>query len=147
MLNSVGTAIWNAADGATPLSRIVEERVCPEFDVSDEQALADAAEFVDELVKHGILLISDAPGCPQGGPMSLLSEMNDKATARGVPLSAHLDITWRCNERCVHCYLDHDGKGEMTIGEIKDVIGQLADCGTFFLSHQRRRAAAAAGLL
>ncbi len=66
--------------------------------------------------------------------MSLLSEMNDKATARGVPLSAHLDITWRCNERCVHCYLDHDGKGEMTIGEIKDVIGQLADCGTFFLA-------------
>ena len=42
MLNSVGTAIWNAADGATPLSRIVQERVCPEFDVSDEQALADA---------------------------------------------------------------------------------------------------------
>jgi radical SAM protein with 4Fe4S-binding SPASM domain len=60
--------------------------------------------------------------------------MNDKATARGLPLSAHLDITWRCNERCVHCYLDHDGKGEMTTGEIKDLIGQLADCGTFFLA-------------
>lgn len=66
--------------------------------------------------------------------MSLLDEMNQKATARGIPLSAHLDITWRCNERCVHCYLDHDGKGEMTTGEIKDVIRQLADCGTFFLS-------------
>ena len=66
--------------------------------------------------------------------MSLLGEMNDKATARGVPLSAHVDLTWRCNERCVHCYLDHDGKGEMTTGEIKDVIGQLAECGTFFLA-------------
>jgi len=66
--------------------------------------------------------------------MSLLEEMNEKATARGVPLSAHMDITWRCNERCVHCYLDHDGKGEMTTDEIKDVICQLADVGTFFLS-------------
>jgi AdoMet-dependent heme synthase len=66
--------------------------------------------------------------------MSLLDEMNEKATARGVPLSAHLDITWRCNERCVHCYLDHNGKGEMTTGEIKDVVRQLADLGTFFLS-------------
>ena len=66
--------------------------------------------------------------------MSLLDEMNEKATRRGVPLSAHLDITWRCNERCVHCYLDHDGKGEMTTEEIKDVIHQLAGCGTFFLS-------------
>jgi hypothetical protein len=68
MLNSVGTAIWNAADGATPLSRIVQERVCPEFDVSDEQALADATEFVDELVKHGILLISDTPVPPKEAP-------------------------------------------------------------------------------
>jgi AdoMet-dependent heme synthase len=66
--------------------------------------------------------------------MSLLEEMNQKATSRGVPLSAHLDITWRCNERCEHCYLDHDGKGEMTTDEIKEVIRQLADAGTFFLS-------------
>jgi MoaA/NifB/PqqE/SkfB family radical SAM enzyme len=66
--------------------------------------------------------------------MSLLEEMNQKATAQGIPLSAHLDITWRCNERCVHCYLDHDGKDEMSTAEIKDVIRQLAECGTFFLS-------------
>jgi AdoMet-dependent heme synthase len=66
--------------------------------------------------------------------MSLLDEMNAKATARGIPLSAHLDVTWRCNERCVHCYLDHDGEGEMSTEEIKDVIRQLADVGTFFLS-------------
>jgi radical SAM protein with 4Fe4S-binding SPASM domain len=66
--------------------------------------------------------------------MSLLAEMTQKATEQGIPLSAHLDITWRCNERCVHCYLDHDGEGEMTTAEIKDVISQLADTGTFFLS-------------
>jgi MoaA/NifB/PqqE/SkfB family radical SAM enzyme len=66
--------------------------------------------------------------------MTLIEEMNRKATQLGVPLSAHLDITWRCNERCVHCYLDHDGKGEMTTAEIKDVIRQLSESGTFFLS-------------
>lgn len=66
--------------------------------------------------------------------MSLLTEMTQKATARNVPLSAHLDITWRCNERCVHCYLDHEGAGEMSTAEIKDVIRQLSECGTFFLS-------------
>jgi Coenzyme PQQ synthesis protein D (PqqD) len=65
MLNSVGSAIWNSADGATPLSRIVHEKVCSEFDVTDEQALADAQEFIDELVKYGILSISDAPVPPQ----------------------------------------------------------------------------------
>jgi AdoMet-dependent heme synthase len=66
--------------------------------------------------------------------MSLMEELNQKATALGIPLSAHLDITWRCNERCVHCYLDHDAPGEMTTEEIKDVIRQLAENGTFFLN-------------
>ena len=66
--------------------------------------------------------------------MGLLEEFNQKATRLGVALSAQLDITWRCNERCVHCYLDHDGKGEMSTAEIKDVLRQLAENGTFFLS-------------
>jgi organic radical activating enzyme len=65
--------------------------------------------------------------------MSLLVEMNDKAMAMGIPLSVHLDVTYRCNERCVHCYLDHDDKGEMTTAEIKSVLDQLAEAGVFFL--------------
>jgi AdoMet-dependent heme synthase len=66
--------------------------------------------------------------------MSLMGELNQKAQSMGVPLSAHLDITWRCNERCVHCYLDHDAEGEMSTNEIKSVLRQLAESGTFFLS-------------
>ena len=68
MLNSVGTAIWNAADGTTPLSEIVAERVCCEYDVSNEQALADARIFVDELAQHGILLLTDAPAAAREAP-------------------------------------------------------------------------------
>ena len=66
--------------------------------------------------------------------MDLLVEMNRKALELGVPISVHLDITYRCNERCVHCYLDHDDHGEMTTTEIKDILGQFADAGVFFLT-------------
>ena len=66
--------------------------------------------------------------------MSLLAEMNQKALGLGIPISVHLDITYRCNERCVHCYLDHDDHGEMTTAEIKDVLNQLSDAGVFFLT-------------
>jgi radical SAM protein with 4Fe4S-binding SPASM domain len=66
--------------------------------------------------------------------MSLLAEMNQKALDLGLPISVHLDITYRCNERCVHCYLDHDDHGEMTTAEIIDVLEQLADAGVFFLT-------------
>ncbi len=64
----------------------------------------------------------------------LMEEMNAKAIALGIPLGVHLDLTWRCNERCVHCYLDHDDKGEMTFDEIDALLPQLADAGVFFLT-------------
>jgi len=59
--------------------------------------------------------------------MSLLNEMSQKAFDMGVPISVHLDVTYRCNERCVHCYLDHEDHGEMTTAEIKGVLDQLAE--------------------
>ena len=65
---------------------------------------------------------------------TLMAEMSAKALRLGIPLGVHLDLTYRCNERCVHCYLDHDDHGEMTTAEIKDLLHQLADAGVFFLS-------------
>ncbi|MEY2414477.1 MAG: hypothetical protein QOD84_3083 [Acidobacteriaceae bacterium] len=60
-LNEVATAIWQAADGNTPLSEIVADKICQEFDVEREQAQRGADRFVDELSQHGILLVSDQP--------------------------------------------------------------------------------------
>jgi len=60
-LNSVAACIWQAADGCTPLSEILERSVCAEFDVDLQTAYRDAVEFVDALAQHGILRVSDAP--------------------------------------------------------------------------------------
>jgi len=65
--------------------------------------------------------------------MSLMQEIGNRALKLGVPLSVQLDLTYRCNERCVHCYLDHDDHGEMTTAEILGVLDQLAAAGVFFL--------------
>lgn len=64
----------------------------------------------------------------------LLEEMTEKALKRNIPLSVHLDLTYRCNERCVHCYLDHDDHGEMTTAEIKHLLKEMADAGVFILT-------------
>jgi hypothetical protein len=60
-LNETASAIWQAADGSTPLGEIVERVVCTEFDIAPAEALQDAQDFVQELAGHGILLISDQP--------------------------------------------------------------------------------------
>jgi len=64
---------------------------------------------------------------------ALMEEMSRRALERGVPLSVQLDVTYRCNERCVHCYLDHDDHGELTTAEIRDLLEQLAEAGVIFL--------------
>ncbi|MGB6716541.1 MAG: radical SAM protein [Candidatus Acidiferrales bacterium] len=52
-----------------------------------------------------------------------------------VPLGVHFDITYRCNERCVHCYLDHEDYGELETPEVKNILTQLAAAGTLMLTY------------
>ena len=67
-LNPVATCIWQAADGRTPLSQIVESRVCEEFEVDPEAAYRDALGFVEELAQHGILRLSNEPEAEAPSP-------------------------------------------------------------------------------
>src|ERR1017187_10032497 len=66
--------------------------------------------------------------------IAMIREMSNTAQRLGIPLSVQLDLTYRCNERCVHCYLDHSDHGEMNTAEIKDLLDQMADAGVFFLT-------------
>jgi hypothetical protein len=63
-LNNVGTAIWQAADGQTPLDQIVQNRVCTRFEVDLAAAYKDAESFVQELAEHELLILSDRPFRP-----------------------------------------------------------------------------------
>ncbi len=60
-LNKTATLLWEFADGKTPLSKIVTEQICTEFDVPDSQALLDAESLVRELASHEILQVSEQP--------------------------------------------------------------------------------------
>jgi hypothetical protein len=63
-LNEVASLIWKSADGATPLWEIVKGKVCAEFDVDPEVALADAERLVSELADRGLLLLTNGPAKP-----------------------------------------------------------------------------------
>jgi radical SAM protein with 4Fe4S-binding SPASM domain len=65
---------------------------------------------------------------------ALMQEVGDRALRLGVPLSVQLDLTYRCNEQCVHCYLDHDDHGEMSTVEIKHLLEEMAEAGVFILT-------------
>jgi AdoMet-dependent heme synthase len=72
--------------------------------------------------------------------MDPLLQVSQRAEELLIPLSVHLDLTYRCHQRCVHCYLPagwRRGQGpgpELDTRQIKGILDQLAEMGTFFLS-------------
>jgi len=57
-LNAVGTLIWEAANGRTPV-RAITARITEEFDVEPERAERDLAAFVEKLYERGLLTVSE----------------------------------------------------------------------------------------
>ncbi len=68
------------------------------------------------------------------GPTPVMDRLISRTVQKHRPLSVHFDLTYRCNERCVHCYLDHDDHGELTTTECFAVLEELAKAGTLFLT-------------
>ncbi len=50
------------------------------------------------------------------------------------PLSGSIELTFKCNLRCVHCYIpDYSGAGEMSTAEICRILDEIADEGCLWL--------------
>lgn len=66
---------------------------------------------------------------------AILSYLKESKTRKlGIPPVTHLEITDKCNFRCVHCQVDRSiSQKEMTYSEIRSVLDQLADLGSLFL--------------
>lgn len=64
----------------------------------------------------------------------LLERIQDRALQLGVLLNLHIDLTYRCNERCVHCYLDHNSRDELSVLDLKRVFAEARGLGTLFLT-------------
>ena len=72
--------------------------------------------------------------CPDS--VSNLARFNQRALEQHVPLAGCLDLTHRCNLRCIHCYIA-DGapaaSGEMTTDRVLSIMDEIAEAGCLFL--------------
>jgi MoaA/NifB/PqqE/SkfB family radical SAM enzyme len=72
--------------------------------------------------------------------MRALDRFFARARELQYPLTVHFDLTYRCHQRCIHCYLPEAwrrgaGPGpELDTQQIKGILDQLAAAGTFFLT-------------
>ena len=69
-------------------------------------------------------------------PRSLLDALEQLYWRRHYVYKMHLELTYRCNFRCVQCYnATHKGaESELTVAEWQRILGELADLGCYFLT-------------
>lgn len=53
---------------------------------------------------------------------------------KNIPLRATLELTYRCNLSCRHCYLPEERPGELSREEIESILDQLVQMGAMFLT-------------
>ncbi len=82
-------------------------------------------------------------GCAQNAGLGagLLALISAKAEGNRTPLNVHLELTYRCNEQCVHCYcVVEEGRErearrrELTLDEHRRLLDDLADMGALYLT-------------
>jgi radical SAM protein with 4Fe4S-binding SPASM domain len=57
-----------------------------------------------------------------------------KLQEKHIIYSGSMELTWRCNFKCIHCYQYPPSRAELKTEEVKDIIAQLADMGCLYLS-------------
>jgi AdoMet-dependent heme synthase len=65
---------------------------------------------------------------------ALTDRLFARTVARGIPLSVQVDVTMRCNERCVHCYRVVESRPELSTDELRRLLDELADAGTLYVT-------------
>lgn len=74
----------------------------------------------------------DCPHIPELGYGEFSKRLHEKVVGQRVPVVGSLELTFRCNLRCAHCYVVHGhtgipGQQELTTDEFRNIFDQLAD--------------------
>lgn len=117
----------------------------------------EVVEFAGELAQAGLVAITHSPDadsqqCEPSQPeqseaeiaVDLEREMMAWTAQNGFVYAAHWEVTYRCNELCVHCYnpgaahtpeeIPHRARDELTTSEAKQLLHELVDLGVFRLT-------------
>lgn len=99
-----------------------------EYDLEDDPAFqTEVEEFVQQLEEKGILKNER----PKVVEPDLPSYARKLAVQNHQLFSVTLELTYRCNERCVHCYVDDpiDSRQELSLAEYQSLFDELLELG------------------
>ena len=141
ILNSVASRIWELVDGIRTNENIIK-KIYQEFDVGVLKAKKDYMIFLSDMKKNNLISspdkIMDARkiSTESLGKTSenIFGKLRELVAKNKIPLMGHLDLTYKCNLNCKHCYLSPEKKEELSTSEVKNILDQIAKAGTLYLT-------------
>lgn len=93
----------------------------------------DIQEFVGELLSEKILYAGENPYAEDSWSNKIPMEVAAVFAQEHKLFSVSLELTYRCVEKCIHCYIDDAPKfcaeNELTLDEYKNILRQLRELG------------------
>lgn len=135
--NSAAADVWTGLQSGKSNAAIATE-LAPQWDIPINEAIASVGELVAELLSDGFLIGNcsttdlTATDDDQAGEQTLLA-IEMMAIQSLIPYSVTFETTYNCNEFCIHCYMDR-GKKSLCFGKIIEILDQLIEAGTLFIS-------------
>lgn len=105
---------------------------------------AEELEFIEDLISAGIVFRDDEiietmdMDFPQNGGInsSIWNELTEFASQNIIPVSAILELTYRCPVNCVHCYIDRSSvtsENELSFEKYAEFIDDFRSLGGLYL--------------
>ena len=113
----------------TDLARILANKYAIK---SNAKVKSDVTQFVASLVESGVVVREGGRCVKSEGIESRIRSLSANSKRLW---AVTLELTCRCNEKCIHCYLDNpkemEKREELQVGDWKRVIDQCYELGCF----------------
>ena len=109
------------------------KKISAEYDADETELRNDMSEFVDELLAEKILYDGANSYVEEPWSNKIPNEVANVFAKEHKLFSISFELTYRCVERCIHCYIDDAPKfcaaDELTLNEYKNILQQARELG------------------
>ncbi len=148
IIGGIGADIFTALQQRGTLASLLDH-ITRHYEVDREEFMADLMGFLEEALNAGVLhrgnnkSTSKTNGFPRPKEEveeDVLNVMYEKAASKARPLKIFLELTHKCNHRCLHCYLGGEttkaNKGyveQMSTERVLHLLEEMAESGVLEL--------------
>lgn len=115
-VNSMGAFFLSMLDGTNNIEDLATSAIQNIEGVSTPELIQDMTDFYKSMQENGFVRVGNSPKSVEDYPLE----------------SLHVEITMKCNERCLHCYLPNSVKNKgaaMPFNLFKRMIDDFANMG------------------